>query len=1130
MVNHNKSKSQMQFKLSNNINTAGFNVQLQKQQIDENNYNFLPCDQLKSNAYLQLKQVNSQKNNESRSSTQATQQPQYSSDMSFDQLRKEARNLYSTLFDKDKIIIQSKPRGISISQNQEAKKAFKIKHKVLESGRTENNYLENRYYERDRDQSNQNKLMNHEDSLQNESFLDKIRRTFSEQKYMKREDVLKLLRDLQQNSQAKIKQKVFDQQEIFKSFALGQDSRLFNSTQPQQFIQSYKRDKSVNIKKSIHGNQSEDLSHLFSVSRMSKYDQKMGSMLNKQKYPFTDENMQDGASRNINSVIKESSTNKSSFTPAKSFKGNLRNFNNQESEINHQTNDYKDKFAQGSIQEPQRQIKNEKEETFSDMMKVGFRSLRKYENKNKLHKGATTTKRSKSQMSQMPNLITGQPIMTNMVTTAYQTQDKQGFKDMIRGDQYKQDENMNKIQQELYEVYMNQKMSTVTGLNFEQLRQGTVSYDKRRINILNTQTKPYTAIQNPRPIKKLNNTILFKINPKEPINDLKYQNQILNGCVQNNHCNMPPAKIKIIAKPESHLQNSLTNKIISNINQFVVAVFKQKVKLSDQQLTSLFKFIGIQIPKVNGLMDFTQFKSKEFLNQANEKLLQKLYKTLNSENNNVEPIIGKTNLPFYVGKGNNYQLVRQLIKRRVWWTRATKEEFNSYLDSEDQTQKGCHFIWTQWKKQKHIDYLKKNKGDQLRLYNRLDDNFHLSNKKALFQNIANYYKSKGLDPFEIAIPLSFHIRSLDQQKDEEYKRFLFEFQKLKQQGQQNVWIIKPGENTNRGCGIQVSNSLSEIQSLLSELKIKSQRTFIVQKYIEKPLLISGRKFDIRCYGLLTSINGVQKGYFYRDCYFRTSSKEYDIDDLSNRLIHLTNDAIQKYSDDYGKYENGNKLSINDFQRYLDINFPTLNINFMRDIFTQIECLITDTYKAVYNKIDLDRTKNCFELFGYDFMIDENFRVYLIEANTNPCLEISCPLLARIIPEVVDNTFRITLDPLFQPGQFDPENQTTFQQQQNFNNKDSTQKEKTNKKRTRRIELLPQIKYTLVFDERVDGPLLSQNILKTQGTEDQNKEEEKFILEIAQFEEQAIQEEQSQDNQDEEDPESDDLGDFHLDDI
>ena len=39
------------------------------------------------------------------------------------------------------------------------------------------------------------------------------------------------------------------------------------------------------------------------------------------------------------------------------------------------------------------------------------------------------------------------------------------------------------------------------------------------------------------------------------------------------------------------------------------------------------------------------------------------------------------------------------------------------------------------------------------------------------------------------------------------------------------------------------------------------------------------------------------------------------------------------------------------------------------------------------------------------MLDQNFRLYLIEVNTNPCLEMSSPLLARIIPEVLENTFR-----------------------------------------------------------------------------------------------------------------------------
>jgi tubulin polyglutamylase TTLL1 len=64
---------------------------------------------------------------------------------------------------------------------------------------------------------------------------------------------------------------------------------------------------------------------------------------------------------------------------------------------------------------------------------------------------------------------------------------------------------------------------------------------------------------------------------------------------------------------------------------------------------------------------------------------------------------------------------------------------------------------------------------------------------------------------------------------------------------------------------------------------------------------------------------------------RSSGFEYGLDNLSNKLVHLTNDAIQKYSDSYGKYEQGNKISFAEFQKYLDQTFPEMNINFNRDI-------------------------------------------------------------------------------------------------------------------------------------------------------------------------------------------------------
>jgi tubulin--tyrosine ligase len=48
------------------------------------------------------------------------------------------------------------------------------------------------------------------------------------------------------------------------------------------------------------------------------------------------------------------------------------------------------------------------------------------------------------------------------------------------------------------------------------------------------------------------------------------------------------------------------------------------------------------------------------------------------------------------------------------------------------------------------------------------------------------------------------------------------------------------------------------------------------------------------------------------------------------------------------------------------------------------------------------------------MIDEDFKIYLIEANTNPCIEASSPVLYKIIPSLIENVYRIAIDPLFPP--------------------------------------------------------------------------------------------------------------------
>lgn len=88
-----------------------------------------------------------------------------------------------------------------------------------------------------------------------------------------------------------------------------------------------------------------------------------------------------------------------------------------------------------------------------------------------------------------------------------------------------------------------------------------------------------------------------------------------------------------------------------------------------------------------------------------------------------------------------------------------------------------------------------------------------------------------------------------------------------------------------------------------------EHSFVIQKYIERPLLIRGRKFDIRMWVLVTQSLDV---LIFREGYIRMSSEQYRADDISNVFVHLTNNAIQKYSENYGAQESGNQLSLAQF--------------------------------------------------------------------------------------------------------------------------------------------------------------------------------------------------------------------------
>ena len=112
-------------------------------------------------------------------------------------------------------------------------------------------------------------------------------------------------------------------------------------------------------------------------------------------------------------------------------------------------------------------------------------------------------------------------------------------------------------------------------------------------------------------------------------------------------------------------------------------------------------------------------------------------------------------------------------------------------------------------------------------------------------------------------------------------------------------------------------------------------------------------------------------------------------------------------------------------------------------------LTIDVFRACHGKLDPKRRLNTMEVFGLDFMICDEFRPYLIEVNTNPCLELASPLLARLIPTMLENALKISTDSLFIP----PEN---FSVKKSFIG-----------------DPCPENRFSLCFDDRIDGPVLDK---------------------------------------------------------
>ncbi|VDN12029.1 unnamed protein product [Dibothriocephalus latus] len=205
-----------------------------------------------------------------------------------------------------------------------------------------------------------------------------------------------------------------------------------------------------------------------------------------------------------------------------------------------------------------------------------------------------------------------------------------------------------------------------------------------------------------------------------------------------------------------------------------------------------------------------------------------------------------------------------------------------------------------------------------------------------------------------------------------------------------TWILKPSSKA-RGEGILLVNRLSQVKKWAKEthsvysrdtchLPQVPRETYVISRYIDNPLLIGGKKFDLRMYVLVTSYRPL-KCYVYKQGFCRFCTVRYDKKEagLGNVFIHLTNVSVQKHATEYNS-NHGEKWSIGNLRQWLE---GTRGKNVATKLFNEIYWLIYHSLRSVAKVINNDR--HCFECYGYDIIIDDKLKPWLIEVNASPSL-------------------------------------------------------------------------------------------------------------------------------------------------
>ena len=214
------------------------------------------------------------------------------------------------------------------------------------------------------------------------------------------------------------------------------------------------------------------------------------------------------------------------------------------------------------------------------------------------------------------------------------------------------------------------------------------------------------------------------------------------------------------------------------------------------------------------------------------------------------------------------------------------------------------------------------------------------------------------------------------------------------------WIVKPVASS-QGRGIFLTKNITDIPT-------NHQTT--ASRYITNPFLINKKKFDLRIYAFVTSIIPLRI-YRFKEGLTRFSANKYSLD-INDRCAHLTNYAVNKNNKNYIQNEspfevdyNSSKWTLTSLKQYLEENGIRSDL-----IFEKIDDIIIKTFISCENNLVNAISKycsyqeNCFELYGFDILIDEHLNCWLMEVNLSPNLHFDAAIDLKIKGEMIAEMF------------------------------------------------------------------------------------------------------------------------------